>query len=155
MRPAQAACALLALAALACAPAPSRGHHVAPTRYDIPAGFTGWVTVEYGVAGAPPLPVEQGTRVITVPASGRVVTSTPQDLGIVHNEFFFVAPDGTRTEIVDADLVAPNAAHRAHPEPVISGFNTGTRPDGARTRTFEGFHVGRGPAGDPPRWPDP
>lgn len=133
---------------------PMREHHVPPTRYDLPAGFDGWVIVEYGVVGAPPLPVEHGTRVMTIPAGGRLVTSTPQERGIIHNRFFFVAADGTRTPIVDADPIAPNAGYRAHPEPVISGFNTGTRRDGERTRTFEGFHVGRGPAGDPPPWPD-
>ena len=130
-------------------------HQVPPTRYDVPAGFDGWVILEYGVAGAPALPVDHGTRVVVIPAGGRLATSTPQQLGIIHNRFFFVAADGTRTAIVDADPIAPNAGHRAHPEPVISGFNTGTRPDGERTRTFESFHVGRGPAGDPPPWPDP
>jgi hypothetical protein len=42
----------------------------------IPEGCVGWVVVEYGVPDAPALPMEDGFGVITVPPSGRVLTSS-------------------------------------------------------------------------------
>jgi hypothetical protein len=42
----------------------------------IPEGCIGWVVVEYGVPGAPPLPMEDGFGVVSVPTSGLVLTSS-------------------------------------------------------------------------------
>lgn len=48
-------------------------------RFEFPAGYTGWVTVEFGSPDAQPLQRKGGLYVITVPRDGRVVTSTYVD----------------------------------------------------------------------------
>ena len=124
-----------------------------PCVYLIPAGFTGWVTIELSVLGAPPLPHEDGARVITVPPSGKVMTSSPQEIGIVDHRFFIVVATGARTPIdepeatYDAD---PDAASKAYDRPVVLGFQTGDATDQTGRHVFERFYVGPGPAGEPP-----
>lgn len=58
-------------------PAPARTSQ----RFVLPEGFAGQLRVYYGIAGAPALPVEDGWRVITVPRSGHVETSSPIEYG--------------------------------------------------------------------------
>lgn len=130
--------------------------HVTPCVYLIPQGFSGWVTLELAVAGAAPLPREAGARLIAVPPDGTLRTASPQEIGIIDHEFWFVDAEGTRTPIdepesrYDAD---PNAAWRRHDRPVVLGFHTGDATDDAGRHVFERFYVGAGPAGDPPGWP--
>jgi hypothetical protein len=45
-------------------------------RLEVPNGLVGWVSVEFEVRDAAPLPADKGTFVVTVPASGTVQTST-------------------------------------------------------------------------------
>jgi len=129
---------------------------VTPCVYLIPEGFTGWVTIELAVAGAPPLPREREARLIAVPPSGRVRTSSPQELGIVDHQFWFVDPRGRRTAIDEPEShhgADPNAAWQTHPHPVVLGFCTGEALDASGRHLFERFYIGAGPAGDPPGWP--
>lgn len=58
-------------------PAPARTNQ----RFVLPEGFAGPLRVYYGISGAPALPVEEGWRVITVPRSGHVETSSPIEYG--------------------------------------------------------------------------
>jgi hypothetical protein len=58
-------------------PAPVRTNQ----RFVLPEGFAGPLRVYYGITGAPPLPVENGWRVIKVPRSGHVETSSPIEYG--------------------------------------------------------------------------
>lgn len=60
-----------------------------PERYLIPAGYVGWVEVEYSVPNAPPLPIEDNSFLIRVPQSGRVRTSTPIEYGWAKNEYYY------------------------------------------------------------------
>ena len=54
-------------------------HHVLPMRWLIPAGYVGPIELEYGVSGAPPLPIEEGRYMIRLSPDGRAQTST--DIG--------------------------------------------------------------------------
>lgn len=126
------------------------------TDYEIPAAYTGWVTIVFGVDGATALPVRDGVRQIHVAASGNLATSTPQVKGVVHNRFYFVDAAGARTPIPwpestpGTDLATVD---HAYPQPVILRLVTGdTTTNGHRT-AFEQFYVGPGPAGDPPGLP--
>jgi hypothetical protein len=126
--------------------------HAIPAIYEIPEGFTGWVTIEYAVSSAPALPDDRGTRMIRVPASGRLRTSSPQELGIVDNQFYFSDGTGKRTPIDDPEArhgAAPDEAARRHDHPVVLGFETGDTTGSSGRRVFERFYVGLGPAGEP------
>ena len=59
------------------------------SKFLIPSGYIGWIQVQYGVRGAPPLPVENGFYLIRVPPNGRVKTSTKQDFGWRRDEFYY------------------------------------------------------------------
>jgi hypothetical protein len=128
-----------------------------PVTYELPPGLSGWVAVELEVADAPPLPIVDGRRVVRFPASGRVATSSKQESGILDQVYVVVDADGRRTPLVDASMdrtTGPNASLTEFPAPVVCCWHSGVaQVQGQPTRKFEGFHVGRGPAGDPPPWP--
>ncbi|HEX2687258.1 MAG TPA: hypothetical protein VHN14_11595 [Kofleriaceae bacterium] len=129
--------------------------HAIPTIYELPNGFTGWVTVEYAVPAAAALPEERGARVIRIPPDARLQTSSPQWLGIVDNRFYFVDGTGRRTPIDDREATpdaAPNEAGKSHDHPVVLRFETGDMTDATGRHVFERFYVGLGPAGEPPGW---
>ena len=133
-----------------------RTRSVIATDYQIPAGYTGWVTVEFSVAEAAPLVSRDGVRQIRVSASGTLATATPQQRGIVHNRFFFVDDAGHTTAIEWPESMHgadPQTANRTHDQPVILRLVTGDATEGNRRRTFEQFYVGRGPSGEPPGVP--
>ena len=124
-----------------------------PCEYEIPAGYEGWVKIEFNVAGAPPLPVVAGKRLLKISPAGRLQTSSRQEFGTVHWSFFSVDSSGKRNPLVDASrdpLTGPSAGSVRHPEPVVCGTITGAADENGKHRQFEMFYVGRGPAGDPP-----
>lgn len=63
-------------------------HRRPPDRYIVPAGFRGWARVDYRQSAAPPLPVENGERVLKVDAQGRLQTSDSPRNGHAKDEFF-------------------------------------------------------------------
>ena len=64
-----------------------------PTRYLIPEGYVGWVTVahEYG----PPLPMANGTYVCRIPLDGVLHTQSPLEEGSAKDEYFYYSPQGS------------------------------------------------------------
>ncbi len=65
----------------------------------VPSGVTGWITVKYGVAGAPPLPVIRGAWIFPIPLDGFLETSTARPAGRHTSRYF-------RTERGGAVLIA-------------------------------------------------
>ncbi len=63
------------------------------TRYLIPRGYTGWISVVHTRA-APPLPVTGGMYVCRIPPAGVVRTSTPSEKGWAKDEYFYYGSDG-------------------------------------------------------------
>jgi hypothetical protein len=84
-----AALAILCMEAIAC-------RHSTPERWIIPAGYVGWLRLDYSVEGAPPLPLEGGRYVVRVPLSGRVATSTVNDPSVDNNEYYAQDSGGLR-----------------------------------------------------------
>jgi hypothetical protein len=80
---------------------PHPGHSRA--RFLVPLGYVGFIRVDYGVEGAPPLPTEKdGYYSIKLPPSGQVKTSSSEDFsGTFANgrEFFYWA--GNRRQRLD------------------------------------------------------
>ena len=62
-----------------------------PQTHLVPDGYTGWVSVAYGVEGAPPLPVEDGYHVFRYDAQGELETSSEYEEGWGVDDYFYVA----------------------------------------------------------------
>lgn len=70
-----------------------------PNKYVLPAGFTGKIKIIYQVEGAPPLEVQDGYRVIDVPPSGQVSTSSEMLYGTAVDLFVRRLPEGGTEEL--------------------------------------------------------
>jgi hypothetical protein len=62
--------------------------------WNIPAGYVGWLRLDYSVSGAAPLPVENGCYVVRLPRTGRLATSTANRPPIDRNEYVFEDASG-------------------------------------------------------------
>ncbi|HTM22398.1 MAG TPA: hypothetical protein VL172_17880 [Kofleriaceae bacterium] len=105
-----------------------------PIVYEVPDGFEGWVTIEYGVPGAPPLAREDGSDVVRVPADGKVATSSKYIGWRRGHEYWRVGAGGARTPLpLSRDVNVDQ-----FPEVTVSGLST------YHSRyTTDLFHVGR------------
>jgi hypothetical protein len=130
--------------------------HTTPTVYEIPASYTGWVIVQFDAPAAAALPVESGKRVLRIPPDGFLATSSQQETGILHQEFYQIDANGQRTQLEDVSLrqdIGPRASEMTFPEVVVCCLHTGDRTEDGHREMFEGFYVGRGPSGADPPWP--
>jgi hypothetical protein len=60
-----------------------------PYRFLIPEGYVGWIRIDFNVAGAPELPMEDGYYVFRFPESGRLQTSSDDIVESRRNQFFY------------------------------------------------------------------
>ena len=101
-----------------------------PERHIVPEGLRGWIRVDYGVEGAPPLGVEDDAVLFEYPESGHLETSTPapdRD-GLLHKHYF---------ERRGAELVPLNRLSQIWGEYTVRA----TKDDGSISRSF-GFFIG-------------
>jgi len=66
-------------------------------RFSIPAGYTGWVRVEFEVQGATPFPVEAGQTMAKIPPDGLLRTSSPELYGWAKDSYYFYSGDGLQS----------------------------------------------------------
>src|SRR5580704_841536 len=71
-------------------------HRRPPERFLIPAGYTGWVRVEFRQKNAPPLPTEDGRLLLKLDEHGTLQTSSDPQSGHGKDDFFYYA-GGRRT----------------------------------------------------------
>jgi hypothetical protein len=83
-----------------------------PERYILAKGFSGYAMIEWGVPGAPPVPVEDGFHVIRIPACGYIAFSTGIDFGWASDEYFRESEAG-KLERIDMSLDAPRVIHQS------------------------------------------
>ena len=76
-------------------------HRRPPSRFLIPAGYVGWIRVEYGVADAAPLPREGKYLLVKLDESGRARTSSDLAEGWSRDQFFYYSGTG-RTALSNA-----------------------------------------------------
>jgi hypothetical protein len=70
-------------------------HRRPPERYIVPAGYAGWVRIDYRQPNAPALPIENGRRVLKLDAQGKLATSDgPPPSGYAKDEFFETTTSG-------------------------------------------------------------
>ena len=72
-------------------------HRRPPARYLIPAGYVGWVRIEYGAPGAVPLAREGKYRVVHVGPDGTARTSSELAEGWGRDQFFYESGTGRKT----------------------------------------------------------
>ena len=78
-------------------------HRRPPERFLIPAGYTGWVRVDFRQKDAPPLPMEDGRLLLKLNAQGALQTSSDPQLGHGRDDFFFYSGD-RRTPLSNAGV---------------------------------------------------
>jgi Family of unknown function (DUF6843) len=66
-----------------------------PTRFLIPNGYVGWVKVEYGESGAPPLPFVAGKYICRIPEDAELRTSSLLEYGWGRDEYAYYSSDGS------------------------------------------------------------
>ena len=66
-------------------------HRRPPDRILVPAGYIGWVRVDFGVKGAPPLPREQRRLLIALNPDATLKTSTLRPEGFGKDEYFYLS----------------------------------------------------------------
>jgi len=64
-----------------------------PERFLIPAGYNGWVRVDFRQKSAPPLPMEEGRLLLKLDAHGELQTSSDPLTGHGKDDFFSYAGD--------------------------------------------------------------
>jgi hypothetical protein len=121
-----------------------------PVRYLIPAGFRGWVLVEYENPACPPLRTEGLWLAVPVRPTGYGCTSSPSQFRAEHFVAYdYVSPDGRRVPI--------RATFKGGGDGIWDEFyyDKGQNVSG---RPLEGFFVGseqeydRGLAAEPRPW---
>jgi hypothetical protein len=68
-------------------------HRRPPERFLIPAGYIGWVRINFRQKGAPPLPTEDGHILLKLNAKGILQTSSDPQQGHGKDEFFYYGGD--------------------------------------------------------------
>lgn len=79
-------------------------HRRPPERFLIPAGFSGWVRVDFRKKGAPPLPTEDGRLLLKLDEHGTLQTSSDPQSGHGKDDFFFYYSADRRTPISNAGV---------------------------------------------------
>ena len=78
-------------------------HRRPPERFLIPAGYSGWARVDFRQKDAPPLPMEDGRRLLKLNAQGTLQTSSDPQPGHGRDDFFFYSGD-RRTPLSNAGV---------------------------------------------------
>jgi hypothetical protein len=107
-------------------------HRRPPDRILIPAGFTGWARVDFGVKGTPPLPREQRYTLIVLNSDGLLKTSSLHPEGLGKDEYFYVSPSGRA-------LLSTSGVCKGG---MIWGVATGIEPGHDAASVSEKFFVG-------------
>jgi len=78
-------------------------HRRQPERFLIPAGYQGWVRIEFRRKGAPPLPVEDGRLLLKLNEHAMLQTSSDPLTGHGRDEFFYYSGE-RRTRLSNAGV---------------------------------------------------
>jgi hypothetical protein len=78
-------------------------HRRPPERFLIPAGYSGWVRVDFRQKAAPPLPMEDGHRLLKLNEQAALQTSSDPQPGHGKDDFFYYTGD-RRTPLSNAGV---------------------------------------------------
>lgn len=100
-------------------------------RYEIPAGYRGWVIVEHEATECPPPPTEGGALVFSIDQGGCECTSSSQPRGWSRWTYLAIEPDGRQSELP--------RTHWGGGGLIWAGFSASTS---SRVHPWSGFFVG-------------
>ncbi len=69
-------------------------HRRPPERFLIPAGYNGWVRIDFRQKDAPPLPTEDGRLLLKLDSQGTLRTSSDPLAGHGKDDFYYYSGDG-------------------------------------------------------------
>jgi hypothetical protein len=78
-------------------------HRRPPERFLVPAGYTGWVRIDFRQKDAPPLPEEDGRRLFKLDEHGALRTSSEPQSGHGKDDYFYYSGD-RRTPLSNAGV---------------------------------------------------
>ncbi len=115
-----------------------------PEIYLIPQGYVGEVVIEYGIQGAPPLPVKDNLRHFFIPMNGRLQTSSLLQSGRIPvpegGSYYYLDDEGVRTPLRlfiprrdDSMIWSPSIGYR-NADYLIETFVVGTEEQLEDTR---------------------
>jgi hypothetical protein len=78
-------------------------HRRPPERFLIPAGYNGWVRIDFRQKGASPLPEENGRLLLKLDAQGKLQTSSAPLQGHGRDDFFYYSGN-SRTPLSSAGV---------------------------------------------------
>ena len=67
-----------------------------PSRYLIPEGYVGWIRIDFLVAGAPALAIEDNHYLFKIPSSGRLETLSDPEYGWSSDDDYYLYSGDTR-----------------------------------------------------------
>ena len=105
-------------------------HRRPPERFLIPAGYSGWVRVDFRQKGTPPLPMEDGRLLLKLSAQGTLQTSSDPQLGHGRDDFFYYSGD-RRAQLSNAGVCKGGMVWQIE-----------TMVDDSTSTPFERFFVG-------------
>jgi len=71
-------------------------HRRPPERFLIPAGYSGWVRIDFRQKGSPPLPTEDGRLLLKLDERGKLKTSSDPLPGHGRDDFFYYSDSNNR-----------------------------------------------------------
>ena len=100
------------------------------SRFLIPEGYTGWVRIGFEVNGASPLPMDHNEYVVTIPADGKLQTSSPEQYGWAKDHYYYYSAPELRP------------LQDSGPAQLIWGKINGEESDVSGKRKYQEFFVG-------------
>ena len=100
--------------------------------YELPAGYSGWVLIEYERPDSPPLTKKGGKLIFPIGSDGRLATSSSPEFGVATDEYYFVGIAHTKIPITTwggGGLI-------------WGGSNGSTQSGGKTLHVFQNFFVG-------------
>jgi hypothetical protein len=112
-------------------------NQVLPMRWLIPTGYVGPIELEYGIPGAPTLPIEEGRYLIRLSRDGRAQTST--DIGEGRqgdpDDFYYISGEGRKRLAEKND---PYPIGTLPPATLVRGESSGVYDKIRKIRVFVG-----------------
>lgn len=78
---------------------PTHERSLPVSRFLIPHGYIGWLRVEYDVECFPPIPVEDGVRILRFAGANVLETSSSMPEDAAEREYFYYAADGSERNL--------------------------------------------------------
>jgi hypothetical protein len=109
------------------------------SRFLIPAGYVGWLLLEFNVKNAPVVQEESGVNIFTFPSSGRLRTASPGPVDRAAHGYFYYTDDNSVSAVPldyrnGKGMVWGEYSGSAKGEPCMFGFFVGSHEEYEKRR---------------------